>query len=167
MIRRDEFTNQTLNELLKLNTSTTTSKTLRGGSQTGETTLKLTTSVSSTTLEATTPKPAKKSNSVSTSKSKTPKPAVISKKAELVTVSSSQNKNVTVEKSTAMENYSLGEDLVHLAAKLYRASSETESYEDSLIINSAYKQVEFLCVHYIHYLNLVESFGAFTITSAY
>ena len=33
------------------------------------------------------------------------------------------------------------EELVHLASKLSKASSETESYEHSLVINSAYKKV--------------------------
>ena len=37
----------------------------------------------------------------------------------------------------------MGEDLVDLTSKLYRANFDTKSYEDFLMINSAYKQVEF------------------------
>ena len=33
------------------------------------------------------------------------------------------------------------EKLIHLASKLSKAGSETESYEHSLVINSAYKKV--------------------------
>ena len=37
----------------------------------------------------------------------------------------------------------MGENLVDLASKLSKAGSETESYRDSLIINSAFNQVKF------------------------
>ena len=33
------------------------------------------------------------------------------------------------------------EELIHLASKLSKESSETESYEHSLVINSAYQKV--------------------------
>ena len=52
-----------------------------------------------------------------------------------------------------MEEDSTDDDLFDLAVKLSKASSETESYEDSLIINSAYRKVLlfFIFVSAVHF----------------